>query len=143
MKICVIIKKNKRGNPKIMLNLIPKPRSAKVLPGVYRLEKGAKIDSQIELPLVKNTGKADASVKILKDNSLEKEEYRLRVDENGVEISASDKAGAYYALQTLRLLGRFDEGKTRCLLLRFPISRSIHGGAYILMRAAISSERKM
>lgn len=111
MKICVIIKKNKRGNQKIMLNLIPKPRSAKVLPGVYRLEKGAKIDSQIELPLVKNTGKADAPVKILKDNSLEKEEYRLRVDENGVEISASDKAGAYYALQTLRLLGRFDEGK--------------------------------
>lgn len=94
-----------------MINLIPMAQSVKNPPGSYKLEKNAVVFTQIELPLVKNQGGEDSPVKILKDASLQKEEYRLKVDENGVKIKASDRAGAYYALQSLRMIGRLDEGK--------------------------------
>lgn len=94
-----------------MLNLIPKPVQAKEARGFFKLEKGAAVYSEIELPLVKNTGGEDSPVKIYSDSGLGKEEYRLCVNESGVVIKASDKAGAYYALQSLRMLGRFDEGE--------------------------------
>lgn len=94
-----------------MLNIIPLPREVKTSNGALRLENTAKVYTEIELPLVKNTGGADSPVRIYRDDSLQKEEYLLKVNENGVEINASDKSGAYYGLQTVRMLGRFDEGK--------------------------------
>lgn len=94
-----------------MLNLIPKPSASKEFKGIYKLEKNAPVFSEIELALVQNSGDENAPVKILSDTSLAKEEYRLTVNENGVLIKASSQAGAYYALQSVRMLGRFDEGK--------------------------------
>lgn len=93
-----------------MINLIPKPYSAKTLSGTYMLEKGAAVYSEIGLELLKNTGGEDSPIKIFSDSSLGEEEYRLSVSKNGVQIRAAAKAGAYYALQSLRQLGRFDEG---------------------------------
>lgn len=94
-----------------MLNLIPKPSASKEFKGIYKLEKNAPVFSEIELALVQNKGDENAPIKILSDTSLAQEEYRLTVNENGVLIKASSQAGAYYALQSVRMLGRFDEGK--------------------------------
>lgn len=94
-----------------MINLIPMAREVRASKGVFRLKKDSAVYSEIELPLVKNKGDKDSPVKIFREESLGKEAYRLKVDANGVEIKASDRAGAYYALQSVRMLGRFDEGK--------------------------------
>ena len=75
------------------------------------MKRTAAVYSQIDLPLVKNIGGENSPVKIYADASLDKEEYRLSVGEAGIVIKASDKAGAYYALQSVRMLGRLDEGK--------------------------------
>lgn len=97
----------------IMVNLIPLPREINLSKGEFIMPKDAAVYSEIELELVKSAGGEDAPVRIYTDSSLGREEYRLKVNENGVEIKASEKAGAYYALQSVRMLGRFDEGKNR------------------------------
>lgn len=97
----------------IMVNLIPLPREINLSKGEFIMPKDAAVYSEIELELVKSDGGEDAPVRIYTDSSLGREEYRLKVNENGVEIKASEKAGAYYALQSVRMLGRFDEGKNR------------------------------
>ena len=94
-----------------MLNLIPKPMRCKEGNGVFRLEKNASVYTEIDLPLLKMEEGENPEVKIIKDASLSKEEYFLKVDENGVFIKASCANGAYYALQSVRMMGRFDEGK--------------------------------
>lgn len=116
-----------------MLNLIPKPAEVKEERGFFKLEKGAAVYSQIDLPLVKNIGGENSPIKIYADASLDKEEYRLSVGEAGIVIKASDKAGAYYALQSVRMLGRLDEGKILFLLLKSAISRNINGAVKCLM----------
>lgn len=94
-----------------MANLIPKPFNLQMLSGVYRLSKNAKIFSEISLPLISAVDSADnAEICIYKDSSLEKEEYMLIISTDGVKIKASCKNGAYYALQSLRMLARCDEG---------------------------------
>lgn len=45
----------------------------------------------------------NAAIRFLADNTLPEESYRLRVDGNGIVISASDKKGFFYAVQTLRM----------------------------------------
>lgn len=94
-----------------MMNLIPKPKSAKLESGFYTLDRNETVFSEIDLPLLSNAGNENSAVKIMRDASLENEAYYLKVDESGILIKASDKAGAYYALQSVRMLGRFDEGK--------------------------------
>lgn len=93
-----------------MFNLIPMPCEIKFLHGSYKVPKNATVYSEIELELIKNMGGSESPIRIYRDTSLGAQEYRLRVNENGVEINASEKAGAYYALQSVRMLGRFDEG---------------------------------
>jgi len=44
-------------------------------------------------------------VKFSKDASIPKEGYRLSVTPSGIRVAASDKVGAFYALQTLEQLG--------------------------------------
>ncbi|MCD7873142.1 MAG: beta-N-acetylhexosaminidase [Clostridiales bacterium] len=94
-----------------MINLIPKPYYFKEKKGFYSVPENAKIYTEIELPLVKNIGGEDSEIKIFSDSSLERESYSLKVDKDGISVRASEKAGAYYALQTLRMIGRFDEGE--------------------------------
>lgn len=94
-----------------MINLIPKPRSVKENNGILCINKTDSIYSEIPLSLVEVRDNESSLIRIFKDNSLDFEEYRLSVSEKGVEIKASSEAGAYYALQSLRMIGRFDEGK--------------------------------
>lgn len=94
-----------------MLNLIPKPVYAKEGNGRFVLPDNAAVYSEIDLPLIKNKGAEDSCIKIFKDESLEKEEYYLTINDSGVQIKASGASGAYYALQSVRMLGRLDEGK--------------------------------
>ncbi len=96
-----------------MLNLIPKPQSVKTKNGFYSLSKNTKVYTEIELPLLKAEKDENADFRIIKDSNFEKEAYYLNVDENGILIKASGKEGAYYALQSIRMLGRFDEGKNK------------------------------
>lgn len=93
-----------------MINLIPLPRSVTEHPGSLKAGSSPQVFSEIPLELVNLSGDEASLIKIKKDSSLQKEEYRLKIDENGVFISASAPAGAYYALQSVRQLGRFDEG---------------------------------
>lgn len=94
-----------------MLNLIPKPKKAIIGNGIYKINKDDKVFTEFSLPLLKAEISDDAKIKILKDENLSKEEYYLLVNENGVLIKASTCNGAYYGLQSLRMIGRFDEGK--------------------------------
>ena len=43
-------------------------------------------------------------ISITKDNALKPESYRLNIDAAGIKIAASDKAGAFYAIQSLKSL---------------------------------------
>ena len=74
--------------------LVPAPRSFVLTGGVCRLKDPA------------------ADVRFTKDASLPAEGYRLEVREDEVAVASSDDAGAFYALQTLRQLGR---SKVPCL----------------------------
>jgi len=44
---------------------------------------------------------SDAQIIFVKDASLKNEEYRLLVDDKGITITSKDKAGEFYAIQTL------------------------------------------
>ncbi len=96
-----------------MVNLIPKPNSIKTEKGFFVFGGEKRIFTEIPLPLLTAPKGDDADFRILKDSSMEKEEYYLKVSENGVVIKASGSVGAYYALQSVRMLGRFDEGKNK------------------------------
>ncbi len=77
--------------------------------GYIQLSYNEKIFSEIDLPLVKNLANSEARVNIHKNAALASEEYNLISNENGIFIEASGRQGAYYALQTLRQIGSFDE----------------------------------
>lgn len=94
-----------------MINLIPMAQNVKEKNGFYTFPGAVNVFSEIELPLVNTVSQEDGAIRIFKDDSLAKDEYCLKIDSNGVKIKASDKIGAYYALQSVRMLGRFDEGK--------------------------------
>lgn len=89
-----------------MLNLIPIPKCAKILEGSYHFSENVKINSEFDLPLVDNliTTEQSAQIRIFKDSSVVSEGYKLLVNENGVDIFAGDKIGAYYALVSLHKL---------------------------------------
>ncbi len=93
-----------------MINLIPKANRIKIENGSFHLSRDDKVYTELSLPLLTAPRGEDAAVRILKDTSLEKEEYYLKVSRDGILIKASENTGAYYALQSLRMLGRFDEG---------------------------------
>ncbi len=91
------------------LNLIPVPAKISVTDerAVIRREELCLSDSLQQY--VKKAGelfpeKGNKEIKLTLCESLEKEEYRLRVSEDGAEITASAPNGAYYALCTLSQL---------------------------------------
>ena len=96
-----------------MLSLIPVPKKSCENKGSYTLPDEIKIKSDFNLPLLE--GKAefcdDAPIVIEKDEALNKEGYTLCVTPNGIRITAATKTGAYYALQSIRKLGKTDLGK--------------------------------
>jgi len=100
------------------LNVVPLPVSATVSAGVYQLsEASGFLVSDSSLTVVANTfseafsgptgydfevSEAKGDILLGVDVSLGHEFYELDITASGIEISAGDASGAFYALQTLR-----------------------------------------
>ena len=54
----------------------------------------------------------ESQVKDVRDAGIRPEGYRLDIEEKGITVTSSDAAGAFYARQTLKQLGRTDGSKT-------------------------------
>ena len=61
-----------------------------------------KVASGVEISVVKGEGVAENGIQMTVDSKLPKEGYTLKVNDNGVSIKASQFAGFFYALQTLK-----------------------------------------
>jgi len=92
-----------RGNPFIIT-----PQTELVVPAELK-EEAAFLNSQLSgmlgktLPIAK--GKSTPALAIVfRVENMPKEAYRLRVNEKGVEITASDRVGAFYGIQSLLAL---------------------------------------
>lgn len=93
-----------------MLQLIPLAYYAYEKSGVFAIDEQLKVNSDFDLKLLKLEKAQDGKLVIKKDSSLDKEEYKLEVTPDLISIKASSETGAYYALQTLRQIGRFELG---------------------------------
>ena len=93
-----------------MLQLIPLAYYAQEKGGVFAIDEQLKVNSDFDLKLLKLEKAQDGKLVIKKDSSLDKEEYKLEVTPDLISIKASSETGAYYALQTLRQIGRFELG---------------------------------
>ena len=124
-----------------MLQLIPLAYYAQEKSGVFAIDEQLKVNSDFDLELLKLEKAQDGKLVIKKDSSLDKEEYKLEVTPDLISIKASSEAGAYYALQTLRQIGKFELGSKEIPLLM--ISQDFLGEAFSLMKAVISLARNM
>lgn len=93
-----------------MLQLIPLAYYAQEKSGVFAIDEQLKVNSDFDLKLLKLEKVQDGKLVIKKDSSLDKEEYKLEVTPDLISIKASSETGAYYALQTLRQIGKFELG---------------------------------
>lgn len=93
-----------------MLQLIPLAYYAQEKSGVFAIDEQLKVNSDFDLKLLKLEKAQDGKLVIKKDSSLDKEEYKLEVTPDLISIKASSETGAYYALQTLRQIGKFELG---------------------------------
>lgn len=97
-----------------MLSYIPASKFEVVKDGYFLITDNLSYKSDFELDLLKKYPQSDdANVIIIKDDSVSKEGYCLKVSEDKIEIKASTKTGAYYAIQTIRQLAKFDLGGTQ------------------------------
>lgn len=96
-----------------MINLIPIPQKCVEGNGFLMLGESITLKSDFELPLLDLEYSDDAVLVITKDTAVSSEAYCLSVSQNGIKIKASDKAGAYYALQSLRQLTKYEFGVRR------------------------------
>lgn len=95
-----------------MLSLIPIPKHYIETEGCYTLGDNVRVKSDFDLKLLEGRAElADSSdFQILKDDEISREGYKLSVDKSGITIKASTKTGAYYALQSIRKIGKLDLG---------------------------------
>lgn len=96
-----------------MINLIPIPYKSESKKGFFLIDDGFKACSDFELPLLKLERADDGRLVIKKDSSFDNESYSLDVTEDCITIKAGDEAGAYYALQSLRQISRYELGKRK------------------------------
>ncbi|MFR5874980.1 MAG: beta-N-acetylhexosaminidase [Eubacterium sp.] len=96
-----------------MLSLIPIPKFYIESEGCFKLNDNVQIESEFDLKLLEGRAEiVDSSdFKILRDDEINEEGYKLSVDKNSITIKASTKTGAYYALQSIRKIGRLDLGE--------------------------------
>ena len=98
-----------------MLSVIPTPKKAKELGGIFVLPGKVRVKSDFELPLLEGKvefcdNEEEATVIVIKDDKIAEEGYTLGVTREHIVILASKKIGVYYALQTVRQLAHFDTG---------------------------------
>lgn len=98
---------------KAKYSIIPKPQKYTVNNSTYKvttdtavlcnadfIKAGRYISNFLKTKDNANNG----SIKINKDNSLKSEAYRLKINEEGIAISASDERGAFYGVITLKIM---------------------------------------
>lgn len=91
------------------MHLIPNPRAYQALEGTFTLQDGEKVKSELRIPLVRTTTR-EARIIVTRNPALAKEAYTLNVTTDKVHITAAAPIGAYYALQSLRILADYDAG---------------------------------
>lgn len=96
-----------------MIKLIPAPKQVKELNGTFLIKDDLTVKTDFPLPLLKLQRDDNASLIIEKNNSLKAEGYTLEVNQKEIKITACDEAGAYYALQSLRQISRYELGERR------------------------------
>lgn len=96
------------------------PQTAVFAPAELKEEAAfltAQLTSMMGVPMASTTLKTGAGITFQPDSSLLKEAYRLTVSEKGITIAASDRAGAFYGVQSLlALLPPSSWGKTQATL---------------------------
>ncbi len=96
-----------------MIRLIPVPLKCETKSGNFIINDDIKTCCDFELPLLKLERADDGKLIIKKDSSLPDEGYTLDVREDSIVIAASTEIGAYYALQSLRQISRYELGKRK------------------------------
>jgi hexosaminidase len=96
-----------------MINLIPVPREYTEDEGYLYLGEEFGIESEIDLPLLEIKPCSSPVLSIKRDGALDEDEYKLVITKENITIRASAQLGAYYALQSLRQLSRYELGVRR------------------------------
>lgn len=103
-----------------MISIIPKPLKVTCGKGAFKYNFATKIDGKFEktkMQLVNIFAKSgveatvisgEGDINFVVDETIASEGYFLEVTESAITIKASDEAGAFYALQTLRQLCEVD-----------------------------------
>src|SRR5690606_28461558 len=97
-----------------MDRVLPRPRVAERAPGVFELTPGSAISGPaalvdavrlalavLDLRPVDAAADAAAAVRVIDDAALGPEAYEIEITAEAVRITAADRAGAFYAGQTL------------------------------------------
>ncbi|MCM1115038.1 MAG: beta-N-acetylhexosaminidase [Clostridium sp.] len=102
-----------------MIHLIPAPTKYTEADGSFTFTDDLKVNSAFTLPLLKLESDENGRLIIQKDDSLKSEAYKLEITKDNIIIQASDETGAYYALQSLRQLSRYELGErtVRCCVI--------------------------
>ncbi len=94
-------------------SIIPKPQSYNTIDGTYKVTQNTEIlcipefikaGKYLSNFLKTNANANDGAIKINKDNSLKSEAYKLKINSEGITISASDERGAFYGAVTLKIM---------------------------------------
>ena len=101
------------------MHLIPNPRAYQALDGAFTLQDGEKVRSELRIPLVRTTTR-EARIIVTRNPALQKEAYTLNVTPEKVHITAATPIGAYYALQSLRILADYDIGGSPAAAFTMP-----------------------
>ena len=127
-------------------NLIPVPSKIRVTDqNAFLLRKDLKLSESIKQfvkkapEIIPETG--NTQIRLNKCNLPGKEEYRLKVSPNGVEITASAPNGAYYALVTLSQLFTLNNGKICMLEIEDKPSMPLRGVSDDISRGQISTKQ--
>ncbi len=103
-----------------MIQIIPKPLKVVQGEGIFKFTFSTKVGGdfpktkkQLVAAFSKSGVEAtivagDGDINFVTDTNLDKEGYILNIAENKITIKASDEAGAFYCLQTLRQLSKVD-----------------------------------
>lgn len=92
---------SERGTPYVIT-----PQVIISVPAAFREEAsflGTQLSAMLGVPLAFSTEKSTSGI-VFKEEKMPKEAYRLMVNQNGIEIIAGDRAGAFYGVQSLLAL---------------------------------------
>lgn len=97
---------------KAMINLIPVPRKHIKQNGQFVFDNPS-VKSDFDMPLLELKRSENADIIIKQNTALEDEGYILNITRDKIFIESKDEAGAYYALQSIRQLSRYELGERK------------------------------